>query len=126
MDTTVSGFVELDKRIYNLIRALPDEIANALMIETAIDMKEMQNRTPVKTGDLKASATIQGPVVVGHEIFTNIVFGTDLTYAIYVHENLEANHPNGGQAKFVESVVLESAGTWSSRVSGRIQLERLL
>ena len=23
-------------------------------------------------------------------------------YAVYVHENLQANHPNGGQAKFLE------------------------
>lgn len=28
--------------------------------------------------------------------------GYSAPYAIYVHENLEANHPNGGQAKFLE------------------------
>lgn len=28
-------------------------------------------------------------------------------YAIYVHENLEANHPNGGQAKFLEQPARE-------------------
>src|SRR4051812_19274779 len=30
------------------------------------------------------------------------VVGYDAPYAIYVHENLAANHPNGGQAKFLE------------------------
>jgi hypothetical protein len=28
--------------------------------------------------------------------------GYDAPYAIFVHENLEANHPRGGQAKFLE------------------------
>jgi hypothetical protein len=28
--------------------------------------------------------------------------GFTASYAIYVHEDLQANHPNGGQAKFLE------------------------
>lgn len=28
--------------------------------------------------------------------------GYTADYAVYVHENLTANHPNGGQAKFLE------------------------
>ena len=31
-------------------------------------------------------------------------------YAIYVHENLEANHPNGGEAKFLEKPAREYRG----------------
>ena len=33
--------------------------------------------------------------------------GYTAQYAIYVHENLEANHPNGGQAKFLEQPARE-------------------
>lgn len=33
--------------------------------------------------------------------------GYTAQYAIHVHENLEANHPNGGQAKFLEQPARE-------------------
>lgn len=33
--------------------------------------------------------------------------GYQTNYAVYVHENLEANHPNGGQAKFLEQPARE-------------------
>lgn len=31
--------------------------------------------------------------------------GYEAPYAVYVHEDLTANHPNGGQAKFLEAAV---------------------
>ena len=33
----------------------------------------------------------------------SIKVGYDTPYAIYVHENLAMNHPNGGQAKYLEA-----------------------
>ncbi len=33
--------------------------------------------------------------------------GYEAPYAVYVHENLEANHPNGGQAKYLEQPARE-------------------
>jgi hypothetical protein len=32
-----------------------------------------------------------------------LAVGYSAPYAVYVHENLQANHPNGGQAKFLEA-----------------------
>jgi hypothetical protein len=37
------------------------------------------------------------------------VVGYGMDYAIYVHENLEAQHPNGGQAKFLEQPATQLA-----------------
>lgn len=34
---------------------------------------------------------------------TRSVVGYQMPYAIYVHEDLTANHPNGGQAKYLEA-----------------------
>ncbi len=31
-----------------------------------------------------------------------VTIGYAMPYAVYVHENLEANHPRGGQAKYLE------------------------
>lgn len=32
-----------------------------------------------------------------------VLVGYRMEYAVYVHENLEARHPNGGQAKYLEA-----------------------
>lgn len=32
----------------------------------------------------------------------NVVVGYEAAYAVYVHEDLTASHPNGGQAKYLE------------------------
>lgn len=36
-----------------------------------------------------------------------VVVGYTMHYAVYVHENLNSNHPNGGQAKFLEQPAKE-------------------
>ena len=120
------GFEELNRRIFNLIRALPDEIKRAQTIEEMGTLELAQSRTPVKTGDLKDSGHLGEYKVSGYESSMQIVFGTELTYAIYVHENLQARHPGGGQAKFLESAVLDRILGKSQRVAANIQLGRLL
>jgi hypothetical protein len=37
----------------------------------------------------------------------SVIVGYTADYAIYVHENLQANHPNGGQAKYLEQPARE-------------------
>jgi hypothetical protein len=60
-----------------------------------------QKRTPVDTGNLKASAYTRKYNEEAIEI------GFTAAYAVYVHENLEAHHPVG-QAKFLESAVTDN------------------
>lgn len=40
---------------------------------------------------------------ISNEALPEATVGYSAPYAIYVHENLEARHPNGGQAKFLEA-----------------------
>jgi hypothetical protein len=131
MDTSVSGspgvygFEELRRNIFNLIRALPGEIKRAQIIEETGTLELAQSRTPVKTGDLKASGHLGEYEVSGYESSIPIIFGTELTYAIYVHENLQAKH-TVGQAKFLESAVLDRILDKSKRIGEIIKLERLI
>jgi hypothetical protein len=53
---------------------------------------------------------------------TITVGGPSASYAIYVHENLENFHPIG-QAKFLESVVLESAPFLGARIATRVRAQ---
>lgn len=123
----VIGLAEFNARLLNLIRALPDEIERALEIDAQITLDLAKSRTPVKTGALKESGTLQDPVRVGFEIAQPITFGDPTPYyAIFVHENLEAKHPRGGQAKFLESAVLEREPGMSSRIGQLIKIERLV
>lgn len=122
----IIGLQQMNARLLNLIRALPDEIKDALTEEAKIILIEAQRRTPVKTGALKASGKLQDYEREGFQTTVPITFGDPTPYyAIYVHEDLEARHPNGGQAKFLESATLEASAGLSVRVGKRIQIERL-
>lgn len=55
-----------------------------------------QQLVPVDTGELHNSGYVE---TRGNAV--EVGFAAD--HAIYVHEDLSAHHPNGGQAKFLES-----------------------
>ncbi|MDR2170654.1 MAG: HK97 gp10 family phage protein [Planctomycetaceae bacterium] len=59
---------------------------------------------PVRTGFLRDS--VRQNITESSKRITLTVKYT-APYAIYVHENLENNHPNGGQAKFLDRAVKE-------------------
>lgn len=79
-----------------------------------IELQEMKRRTPVDTGELRESGHYDKPKSEGNRI--TAVFRFDAPYAMFVHEDLEAHHDNG-EAKFMESVLQESAPYFSERVS---------
>jgi hypothetical protein len=109
-----------------LVQKFPDEVARALFIETEIETTEVKRRTPVDKGTLRGTVHTVGPFRQFRKIYTLIAAGgPSAPYAIYVHENLEAHH-TVGQAKFIESVVLESRAYIAQRVAKRIDLNRAL
>jgi len=61
--------------------------------------RESQKIVPIDTTDLKESADtrMEG---TGRDVAVIVSYGTD--YAVYVHEDLEARHKPGKQAKFLE------------------------
>lgn len=110
--------------ILEQLRQFPDEeVGQALRDEAEIEMTEAKQRTPVKTGALRASGTVVGPTRDGDDIVVVLAFGVvpsvSASYAVEVHENFEMFH-RVGQAKFLESVVLESAPFLPARVAARL------
>lgn len=51
----------------------------------------------------------------------SVKVGYQAEYSVYVHENLEANHPNGGQAKFLEQPAREMRAELAQGVSNDIR-----
>lgn len=113
----------LDK-VENALKQLGPRMAKvfltAMYEEAEIEMTEAKERTPVDTGELKRSGRVRlrgGASPWDAEVV--LMFGGPLVpYAVYVHENLDAYH-KVGQAKFLESVLVESRPYLASRIAKR-------
>lgn len=93
----------------------------ALREEAEIEMTEAKQRTPVDTGALRASGRVEGPEIRGEEVSVTFQFGDAAApYALYVHENMDAFH-KVGQAKFLESTLIESQPYLAARIAKRIK-----
>lgn len=107
----------IERKIGGLVK---DPAGRALRSIGEIYMTEAKRRTPVETGVLRASGHVEGPTKEGDSWKVRLVFGgPSAPYAIHVHENLHARHPVG-QAKFLESVVLEHRNNFASEVAAML------
>ena len=92
---------EFNKRLVKAVAKMKKGARNGIKLGAALIKAESQRRTPVDTGNLKAGhyTTFQ---TNGGLISAEV--GTTAEYAIYVHEDLEANH-KVGEAKFLENAI---------------------
>lgn len=122
LELKVTGLQDLERRLQSLGQDIADQAGNALRAEGEIEMTEAKRRTPVKTGALKGSGHVTGPRWRGRDVSVTLAFGGPAApYVIPVHENLQALHPVG-QAKFLESVLNESAPFMADRIARRIKV----
>lgn len=121
MTVDVVGWDAVNRRITDLLQThLPKIVGDAMRAEMEIELTEAQNRTPVDTGTLRASGFVSGPSSDGSDLSVSIGFGgPGIEYAIPVHEDLEAFHAVG-QAKFLESTLLESVSHLGNRIAARV------
>lgn len=89
-----------------------------------MDATEVKRRTPVDNGTLRGTVHVEGPEIGDGMVSTSVVAGgPSAPYAVIVHEDLTAQH-KVGQAKFIESVIMESKATIGERVAKRVDLNR--
>jgi len=67
--------------------------------------RESQLIVPVDTSNLKGGAFTRN--IGGSGFDTDVVVGYVADYAVYVHEDLQANHKTGKQAKYLEQPARE-------------------
>lgn len=112
---------QLSARLKALGPSYRGAAAAALYAEAEIELTEARRRTPVDTGALRQSGLVEEPTIKGDAIAVRIGFGGPAApYAVYVHEDLHAFHPVG-QAKFLESTIVESAPHLAKRVAARMR-----
>ncbi len=118
----LTGVAAMKGKVLNFKQHFPDKVLRALNQEAEIELTEAKRRTPVDTGALRASGFVQAATRRWRSMVVTIGFGGAAeTYAIYVHENLEAFH-RIGQAKFLESTLKESAPYMLERLARRFQI----
>lgn len=92
----------------------------ALRREAEELMTRSKDRTPVDTGALRASGHVQDKTS-NQAVKMQLGFGgAAAPYAIYVHEMTGNRHPVG-QAKFLESTVLEAAPNLGGRLAEHVR-----
>lgn len=130
LEVTFTGQAALEARLNALATGLLQQAAAALSQEAEAIMTEAKERTPVETGALRASGHVVPPVLEGGEATIVLAFGGDGavnehgvpvdSYAVVVHEDLEAHHPVG-EAKFLERPLLEHAPGLPEAVAARMR-----
>lgn len=106
-------------------REFPGRVERALRRQAEIELLESKRRVPVDTGALRASGQVVGPEKQGRKFNVDITYGGQAeSYALIVHEDLDAFH-RVGQAKYLSSVLDESAPHMAERLAADINIEEL-
>jgi hypothetical protein len=116
----LTGEEKVRARLLAYANQIPEICESALYEEGSIEMTESMRKTPVDTGALRASHTLKTKRR-GNEISAVIgVGGPAAPYSVYVHEDEDAHHPVG-EAKFLESTILQSKPYMATRLANRIR-----
>lgn len=113
----VAGADQLAAALRQQSRSVRRRVQDALVAEAEAALVESNRRVPVDTGELKASGRVVRPR--GDDLNVEIVY--DAPHAAVVHEDLEAVHPDG-QAKFLESTLLESAPRMAGQIARKARV----
>lgn len=123
---TVSGLSEASKNLTKFLRTVETVPTNILLEEAPRIEETAKIRTPEKTGKLKESVKVRvsrdkrRPGLYAQASAINR--GYD--YALIQHENLSYNHPNGGQAKFLESAFVEGVERIERRIEQEVRYDK--
>lgn len=134
-----SGIGRVQGQIRSIIKNMTPAIQEALMEEMEIEREEVINRIPKDTESLAASTHLisgdpkrrtpkniaAATIIVGDDTINPKTHVPTKEYAAKVHEDLEADHPNGGQAKYLESVLKEVSPHMAARVARRLDFKKM-
>lgn len=114
----IKGFkIDGLREVYKDLQLTEEEIIKAALKGQKIlaqnILGESQKLVPVDTGTLKRSGNIQT-----EDNITTISYNTP--YALKQHEDATLNHPNGGEAKYLERPFNEKAGELESYIQTEV------
>ena len=99
--TTISGIDIVLRNLKKSRGTIGTSVAKGLKRGALLLQRESMKIVPVDTNILRAGAFNRN---IGGEGFdTDMMVGYQAEYAVYVHEDLEARHKTGKQAKYLEA-----------------------
>ena len=102
----ITGLKNVLKKLDRTVFKLSGRIEDNLKLGGLEIQRASQKIVPVDLGILKPSAFTRSD---GKGFKTQVTIGYTTSYAIYVHENLDAKHETGKKAKFLEDRAKELA-----------------
>ena len=90
-------------------------VSDQLMKSGEIILESSKALAPIDTGLMVNTAD----VAMINPNRVEVRYNTD--YSLYVHEDLSMNHPNGGQAKFLEQATIEYSTTHLNQLASRLK-----
>ena len=122
----VTGLAALEKRLRRLPRALQTAIWDEYKVIGEFAVKRARLNAPIKTGALRASLHVEGPVLNRASSRVRMAIGSDLLYALRWHEEpfkmgpISAKQPmtvEGGVGnKYISRVVRYWRKTWTKQL----------
>lgn len=97
----MKGTINVGKAMQGINRAAKQGVAEAAQV---VEMMAVQ-RAPIRTGQLRNSVSIT-PGLIASGVYTQTI-SFRMIYAAVQHERTDFNHPRGGQAKYLSSVLDE-------------------
>ena len=123
---TVDGLQEASNRLTKFLKTL-DTVPTQILLEEAPKIEQTaKNRTPIATGKLRDSVRVRvsrdkrRPGLYAQASAVNRGYN----YAYIQHENEAYNHPNGGQAHFVESAFVEGVERIERRLRREVKYDK--
>lgn len=115
---TITGAEALEKLLQSVPNKSKDKVASALR-DIAIDLKQKSSDlAPVDKGALRGSA-YSITDASGDKLDAEIGFRE--VYATRQHEELEWQHPNGGQAKYLEQPYKENLPKYTDMIANAVK-----
>ena len=115
----VTGEAEVMANINRLIKENWKDAKKALRQEATVIMQKSVPQTPVEYGPLRGSETIEETKET--KTVYELALGYNMDYAAAVHENLNATHAPGTNAKYLEIPLMEQAPKIVKNVARRVK-----
>ena len=123
---TVEGLAEASANLSRFLKTLESVPTHILLEEAPRIEQTAKNRTPVDTGKLRDSVRVN----VSRDkrrlgLYAQAsAHNHGYDYAYIQHENEAYNHPNGGEAHFVESAFTEGVERIIRRLSEEVSYDK--
>lgn len=118
MTVEITGLDALEEILERMGPGSRAALGSALYQEATEVLNASQLIVPVDTGDLKASGMVTEPTDTGTGVEVIVGYGgSTLDYALTVHEDLNAWHEEGSQAKYLEQPALEAVEGMGMRLA---------